>query len=211
MFFVKMFPRALATCFALSLLAVAANAQDLSRPRQVSTSVADNGVATLENEPVVISTATDEDLTAPLVATAPHASPTAATRPTHLQQMLLAAIDIRLGTPYRMGSTGPNRYDCSGFVWSVFQSAGINFERTSARSLWQSFAPAREDEKYKLGTLVFFNNLNHIGIVADERGFYHASTSHGVVYSPFNEYWTARVVGFRRVPTTQNELVAVAK
>ncbi len=31
------------------------------------------------------------------------------------------AIKERYGLPYRYGSTGPNSYDCSGFVWSSFQ------------------------------------------------------------------------------------------
>jgi hypothetical protein len=34
----------------------------------------------------------------------------------------------------------------------------------------------------------------------DENGFYHASSSHGVVYSRFGDYWTKRISGFRRVP-----------
>jgi cell wall-associated NlpC family hydrolase len=106
-----------------------------------------------------------------------------------------------LGTRYRWGATGPSAYDCSGFVWSIFHSAGIDFERASARSLWAQFAPPAENEKYKFGTLVFFRNLAHVGIVADERGFYHASRHHGVIYSSFNEYWLSRLDGFRKVPT----------
>ena len=116
---------------------------------------------------------------------------------------MLAAIDERLGTPYRMGATGPNRYDCSGFVWSVFQQAGVSFERSTARSLWQEFTPPAEGEQFKFGTLVFFNNLHHVGIVADANGFFHAS-SHGVVYSRFDDYWTKRLNGFRRVPFAQS-------
>src|SRR5215210_3355759 len=72
------------------------------------------------------------------------------------EPLLLAAIDQRLGTPYRWGATGPNRFDCSGFVWSIFQATGINFERASARNLFARFAPAREEEQFKFGTLVFF-------------------------------------------------------
>jgi cell wall-associated NlpC family hydrolase len=93
-------------------------------------------------------------------------------------------------------------------VWSVFQQAGVSFERIPVRSLWAEFAPPTEEEKYKFGTLVFFNHLHHVGIVADENGFYHASTSRGVVYSRFDDYWAKRVVGFRRVPMAT--LVAAA-
>lgn len=114
-------------------------------------------------------------------------------------EQIMDGISDRLGTPYRYGAEGPNRYDCSGFVWSVFSDAGINFERTSARSIWQMSVPVEGDERYVFGTLVFFNRLGHMGIVADEKGFYHASSSKGITYSPFAGYWEKRIVGFRRL------------
>jgi len=114
-------------------------------------------------------------------------------------QRLLQAIQTRIGIPYRYGSTGPTSYDCSGLVWSVFQDAGFPFERTSARTLWQTSEQVEGDDRYKLGTLVFFNGLGHIGIVADANGFYHASSSQGVTYSTFGGYWGKRIVGFRRM------------
>ena len=113
---------------------------------------------------------------------------------------LFAGIQSRLGIPYYYGSTGPNSYDCSGFVWSVFQEAGIKFDRSSAKTYWDTFEPVSDQDKYKFGTLVFFNHLGHVGIVADEKGFYQASSSKGITYSPFAGYWEKRIVGFRRVP-----------
>jgi len=115
---------------------------------------------------------------------------------------IIRGIEARLGIPYRYGSTGPYRYDCSGFVWSVFNNAGINFTRSSARSLWAMSEPVTGNDRFKLGTLVFLNGLGHIGIVADENGFYHASSSKGVTYSPFKGYWENRIVGFRRLSTS---------
>ena len=117
-----------------------------------------------------------------------------------MQQSILSKIGIR----YVYGTEGPNTYDCSGFVWSVFRDAGFSFERTSARSLWMSSEPVAENEKLKFGTLVFFNKLGHMGIVADEKGFYHASSSKGITYSPFAGYWEKRIVGFRRLPVKTN-------
>jgi cell wall-associated NlpC family hydrolase len=116
------------------------------------------------------------------------------------ESLLMAAIDERLGSPYRWGATGPNRFDCSGFVWSIFQATGINFERASARTLFSRFSAPPAEEQYRFGTLVFFSGLAHVGVVADEHGFYHASRHHGVIYSKFDEYWTKRIDGFRRVP-----------
>ena len=117
-----------------------------------------------------------------------------------VSSQIMRGIESRLGIPYRYGSSGPNRYDCSGFVWSVFNDAGINFTRSSARSLWAMSVPVSGDDRFKFGTLVFLNGLGHMGIVADENGFYHASSSKGITYSPFKGYWEKRVVGFRRLP-----------
>jgi len=109
------------------------------------------------------------------------------------------AIKTRYGIRYRYGSSGPNTYDCSGFVWAAFQDAGLGFTRSSARTLWSQSIPVEGDERYKFGTLVFLNGLGHMGIVADENGFYHASSSKGITYSPFKGYWGARIVGFRKL------------
>ncbi|MEO7672837.1 MAG: C40 family peptidase [Pyrinomonadaceae bacterium] len=120
---------------------------------------------------------------------------------------ILRGIQSRLGIPYLYGSTGPNRYDCSGFVWSVFRDAGVEFTRASARSLWAAGQPVTGDERFKFGTLVFLNGLGHMGIVADENGFYHASSSKGITYSPFKGYWESRVVGFRKLLTDTPKIV----
>jgi peptidoglycan endopeptidase LytE len=202
MSFCRLFPRPLAACFALTLLAVSAQAQQQSatRPRQATPATTTTtgefeGRPRLENDLVVVSTAEE--------AETEYEIPRFGEGPANLgqlEQTMLTAIEQRLGTPYRLGTEGPYRYDCSGFVWSVFQQAGVPFERTTARNFWNSFAPPSDEEKFKFGTLVFFNNLAHVGIVADEHGFYHASTSKGVVYSRFDDYWTKRINGFRRVP-----------
>ena len=208
----KVFPRLFVVCLVLSLLTLTAQAQQTTaRPRQVSqpttTFTETNGRSKLENDLVVVSTDEEEGVETE-ESVGGFASPT---NLGPVERMMLAAIQERYGTPYRMGATGPNRYDCSGLVWSVFQQAGVGFERSSARTLWQEFAAPTESEKFKFGTLVFFNNLHHVGIVADENGFYHASSSRGVVYSRFGEYWTKRITGFRRIPLAQGQaLIASA-
>ena len=195
MLFRKLFPCALAACFALVLPLVAAAQSDEARQRLVKPVIKTYDPPMVEKEPVIISLASEEDIKAskPLVAK---------TGGLQYQQLLSSAIEVRLGSPYRWGGTGPSSFDCSGFVWSIYQSAGLGFERASARTLWSRFAAPDPEEQYKFGTLVFFSNLAHVGIVADEHGFYHASRHHGVVYSPFNEYWLKRVDGFRKVPVT---------
>jgi len=196
MFLRKVFPYALAACSILSLSwsALAQNAE--TRPRQILQAADINETSCSPDEPVIISVAAAED-----IRPAQPVIPTRTLGPaTSLQQLLSSAIDQRLGSPYRWGATGPNAFDCSGFVWSIFQSAGIEFERGSARTLWAKFEAPAQEEQFKFGTLVFFSGLAHVGMVVDEHGFYHASRHHGVVYSPFNDYWVSRIDGFRRVP-----------
>src|SRR5947209_1227502 len=219
MSFCRSFPRILSVCFVLSLLALSARAQQTStRPRliaqapQATTATQTDGRKRLEND---LSLAArdqdndDDDAGAPAESSVEgFAVPQKMGR---VERLMLTAIEERLGTPYRLGATGPNRFDCSGFAWSVFQQAGVGFERSAARSLRAEFAPPAEGEQFKFGTLVFFRNLHHVGIVADANGFFHASSSHGVMYSRFNDYWLKRISGFRRVPLAHSpSLVASA-
>jgi len=115
-------------------------------------------------------------------------------------QSLLAAIQSHLGASYPFNRTGPEEFDCSGLVWRAFQDIGVDFQRGPARSYWATMPAPPEAEQFKFGTLVFFSNLSHIGIVVDEKGFYHSARHGGVMYSPFNDYWLSRIDGFRRVP-----------
>ena len=120
---------------------------------------------------------------------------------------MMNAITSRFGIRYVYGATGPNAYDCSGFVWQVFKDAGFDFTRSSAANYWNQFEPVTGDDRYKFGTLVFFNGLGHVGIVADSEGFYQASSSKGITYSKFEGYWEKRITGFRRVPQKQRPVM----
>jgi len=195
MFLRKLFPCALALCSILgaSWSALAQSAE--TRPRQVEQVADTSETYCSPDDPVIISVASAEDIRSvkPVI-------PTKLLGAVSFQQLLSAAIDERLGSPYRWGATGPNAFDCSGFVWSIFQSAGITFERGSARALWSRFEAPTHDDQFKFGTLVFFSGRAHVGMVVDEHGFYHASRHHGVIYSPFDDYWLSRIDGFRRVP-----------
>lgn len=183
-----LFPRLLVVVFALSFVAgVAAQTEDPDgRPRYA---LSNKSATRLETTDIVA---------VPAPATARHNSAVLG----RFNSELLTAIESHLGASYHFNTTGPDTFDCSGFVWRAFQDAGVNFQRGPARSYWATFAAPAKDEQFKFGTLVFFSGLSHVGIVADEKGFYHSSRHHGVVYSPFNDYWLSRVDGFRQVPLT---------
>ena len=206
MFSQRLFPYALTLCIGLGLSYSASAQTGERRPRLVQQNVEVNEPACSPDDPIFISIASAEDAK-PTKGT-DWASSTNSASPDFVkfQPLILAAIDQRLGARYVWGATGPSTFDCSGFVWSIFQSAGINFERGSARTLWARFPAPAPEEKYKFGTLVFFSGLAHVGVVADEHGFYHASRHHGVIYSPFNDYWVSRIDGFRRVPLPASQI-----
>lgn len=173
-----------------------------SKPPLVSTQSSSRPVRPALTSDILLPAAEPKPLIKKTVSSSPAMSALAAGRMAYnsgMSSSIMRGIQARLGIPYLYGSTGPNRYDCSGFVWSVFRDAGIDFARSSARSLWSASIPVQGDDRYKFGTLVFMNNLGHMGIVADENGFYHASSSKGITYSPFKGYWEKRIVGFRRL------------
>ena len=198
----KLFPRVVVATLALSILSVSAFAQ--THPR-VANGGDVNEVSCSPDEFALVASAEPapkpawEAKSKSIIDLAPSPSPSSSGF-IKFEPLLMSAIDQRLGSPYRWGATGPDRFDCSGFVWSIFQATGVNFERVSARNLFIRFAAPPVEEQFKFGTLVFFSGLTHVGVVADEHGFYHASRRHGVIYSEFNEYWLKRIDGFRRVP-----------
>lgn len=195
----KLFPYALVASFALGIFPASAAAQTFeTRQRQIAQIGESSPKPVPADEPVIISLASAEDIKTAKSSGLGWGN-------FQFRQLITAAIDERLGARYSWGGTGPSAFDCSGFVWSIFRSAGIDFERGSARTLWGRFTPPAPEEQYKFGNLVFFSGLAHVGIVADEHGFYHASRHHGVVYSPFNDYWLSRVDGFRKVPVAAQQ------
>lgn len=60
--------------------------------------------------------------------------------------------------------------------------------------------PESQINKFEAGALVIFEGgIGHVGVIADEHGFYRTSPRHGVIYSEFGEYWSKRIKGFKRV------------
>lgn len=114
---------------------------------------------------------------------------------------LLAEVDRWKGTRYRYGGTGSRGFDCSGFVYRVFQDAyGISLPRTT-RSQMKSGRPISNDD-IRFADLVFFytpSRTDHVGIYLGGGEFAHASSSSGVMISHLSEdYWRKAFRGARR-------------
>ena len=186
-----LFPRLLVLGFALSLTAtiVAQTSNAENRPRYA-----------VKKTVAVTPKRSDTASEATPAKTAPAKFASAEALQIQFRGQLITALDSHVGAPYHYNRTGPDSFDCSGLVWRAFQDIGIDFQRGPARSYWATFSAPAAGEQFKFGNLVFFSGLKHVGIVVDEKGFYHSARHGGVMYSPFNDYWLSRIDGFRRVP-----------
>ena len=110
------------------------------------------------------------------------------------------AIQSNLGRPYVWGAAGMKSFDCSGFVWRVMSDNGILIKRTTARKFYMMLKPVPKEEQWNFGTLVFFDDLKHMGIVNSSKNFYHAQVSVGTNLSEMNSFWRQKIYGFRRLP-----------
>jgi len=207
-----LFPRLLVVSATLLFAGAAIAQSSETEPRQTNTTVNANGSLRLETEPSVVNPLEERRprTVTPIVSRPAPIVPTI-NLTSRFDQSLMAAMQSHLGSSYRFNRTGPDEFDCSGFVWRAFQDVGLNFQRGPARSYWATMPAPAVGEQFRFGNLVFFSNLGHVGIVVDEKGFYHSARHGGVMYSPFNEYWLSRIDGFRRVSPDPVTPAAAAK
>ena len=70
-------------------------------------------------------------------------------------------------------------------------------KRTTARKFYMLLPKATPEDHTRFGTVIFFDNLKHVGIVDTESSFYHAQVSKGTNLSPLNSFWKRRIYGYR--------------
>ena len=117
------------------------------------------------------------------------------------------------GTPYVLGGTGPDGFDCSGFVFTVVRdSLGVQLPRTAQAmydfEMMEHISPVVREP----GDLIFFKSdsgtINHVAIYVGKRKFLHAASdgpNTGVIISTLDEkYWKNHYAGSARfLPTTK--------
>lgn len=99
-------------------------------------------------------------------------------------EQIVAKAKQYLGVPYKWGGTDPSGFDCSGFVYYVLRSLGINASRTQT-TMYSQGTPVSKSE-LKPGDIVFFQNtykegLSHVGIYVGDGQFIHSPSSGKVV------------------------------
>ena len=110
-----------------------------------------------------------------------------------------------VGYPYVYGGTTPSTgFDCSGFVYYVYNSCGHSISRSCSVQAKSGIAVTKAN--LQVGDLVFFNNtsdgtIGHVGIYIGNGEFVHAATSKkGVrIDSVISGYYDTYYYSARRV------------
>lgn len=114
---------------------------------------------------------------------------------------LIAESKKHLGTPYVWGGAQPSGFDCSGFIYYVFNKAGKNIPRTNTDGY---YSRSYYVDKPQPGDLVFFVNtykkgISHMGIYIGGNQFIQASSSQGITITSLdNAYFKQRFDSFKR-------------
>lgn len=106
-------------------------------------------------------------------------------------EAVIAAARSHLGVPYRVGSEGPNLFDCSGLMYRIFEETGqlerIGGARLRAAGYMRWFMSrgraVASEELAARGDLVIYNHGTHIGIYLGEGRVLSAITSGVSVHS----------------------------
>ena len=116
-----------------------------------------------------------------------------------------------IGVKYKYGSSvKENGFDCSGFVWYVFNHFNIKVPRVS-----ESFTNAGKEVSIvesKAGDIILFTGsdvsssvVGHMGLISENKGgkitFLHAASGggKGVMRSEMSEYFITRFVKVNRI------------
>jgi murein DD-endopeptidase MepM/ murein hydrolase activator NlpD len=123
-------------------------------------------------------------------------------------EALLATAMSVMGAPYVWGASGPNSFDCSGFVyWVLTRSGAANVYRTSAQGYYNMSTPVSPSDA-RPGDLVFFEGtfassrrITHVGVYVGGGQMIHTgSNPNGVEIVNINTpRWQGHFVRFGRV------------
>ena len=135
----------------------------------------------------------------------------------------ISIAETKLGAPYVWGASGPNSFDCSGFVYWVLNQAGISIDRKTTAD-WVSgdprFQKVTNYDELQAGDLFLIRYKDgggHIGIVGAEGTVYHASGGKAksswkwVKHDQLGEWWRShftcgwRYIGDGTTKTTDTD------
>lgn len=114
---------------------------------------------------------------------------------------VIAIANSFLGTPYKWGGAAPGGFDCSGYIYYVYNQAGISVPRTNTTGL---DAISSNVSSPQVGDLVFFKNtyrpgISHMGIFIGNNSFIHAGGDRVQITSLNDSYWDKHFDSFQRL------------
>lgn len=122
-----------------------------------------------------------------------------------LADQIVATAKEYLGTPYVWGGTSPKGFDCSGFVYYVYQQYGYQLQRRASLQYANNGVSVSKSQ-LQPGDLVFFSDsvdpIGHVGIYIGNGNFIHASSGKGCVCITALEgssYYVNHYAGAKRI------------
>jgi len=107
-------------------------------------------------------------------------------------ETLLERAKSKLGDSYVYAATGPDHFDCSGFVYYLFKESGVRIPRSSLPQSQSGEKLSREE--IQKGDILFFDthergHVNHSGVYLGDGKFIHASSgkAYGVTISELDK------------------------
>ncbi|AXH98371.1 peptidoglycan endopeptidase [Sporosarcina sp. PTS2304] len=104
------------------------------------------------------------------------------------------------GIPYVWAGVTPAGFDCSGFIYYVYNKAGVKVPRLDTIGFFNRSVFITEPVE---GDLLFFQNtyrpgISHIGIYLGDNKFIHAGDKGIAIASLDSSYWNLRFMGYKR-------------
>ncbi|ANU14916.1 hypothetical protein B481_2820 [Planococcus halocryophilus Or1] len=114
---------------------------------------------------------------------------------------LVTSANSFLGTPYKWGGSAPGGFDCSGYIYYVYNQAGFSVPRTNTTGFYALSSPVSSPQ---IGDLVFFKDtyrpgISHMGILIGNNSFIHAGGDRVQITSLNDKYWSSKFDSYQRL------------
>ena len=114
---------------------------------------------------------------------------------------ILAEAKKHIGVKYVFGGVTPAGFDCSGFIYYLYNKAGINISRKSALDYFLKDTVTVKNPVP--GDIVFFKNtyiatISHVAIYLGNDEILHANTGGVAITKLSYKYWADRTVAIKR-------------
>lgn len=127
--------------------------------------------------------------------------PIASTKPSTalMNKVVNVAMPLQ-GVPYVWAGVTPSGFDCSGFIYYVYNQAGVKVPRLDTIGMHDRSVFIKDPVE---GDLLFFENtyrpgISHIGINLGNGRFIHAGNNGIEISSIESPYWNQRFLGYKR-------------